>query len=85
MVTLMGALLARTFLGRTVLIWAAATIGWTIGSLVYFGYRYVALEPPKPGELYVGVYILGLVGLLIAVRMTRRWIHQVQQAVALLD
>lgn len=85
MVSQIGASLARTFVGRVVLIWSAATAGWTIGSLVYFGYLYVTSNAPKAGELYVGVYVLGFIGLLIAVRMTRRWIARIRRADAFID
>ena len=78
MISQAGDTLARTFLGRVVLLWAAATAGWTIGSLVYFGLLYVTNNPPKPGELHVGVFLLGFVGLVIAVRATRRWIERVR-------
>lgn len=78
MLSQIGDALARTFVGRVVLIWAAATAGWTIGSLVYFGFLYATSNPPKPGQLHVGVYLLGLVGLVVAVRMTRRWIERVR-------
>jgi hypothetical protein len=85
MVSQMGGQLARTFVGRVVLIWAAATAGWTIGTLMYFGYLYVAFKPPKPGELHPGLYLLGFVGLVIAVRMTRRWIARVRWRDGYLD
>ena len=79
------ATLARTFVGRVVLIWAAATAGWTIGSLCYFGFLYVTSNPPQPGDIHVGVFVLGFVGLMIAVRITRRRIYQVRCADLFID
>ncbi len=63
----------------------AVFVGWVAGVYVYFGLLIVTGNPPESGDIHVGILPLGLIGMVIAVRSTRRWIRRTRVAANVRD
>jgi hypothetical protein len=75
---LMAVMLDHT-LGRLALSVLAGLVGWMAGTLAYFALLLVTFNPPEEGDIHVGAFPMGLLGLAIAVRFARRWIKRARR------
>ena len=65
---------------RALVLVLAGFVGWMAGTLVYFGILIVTFNPPEAGDIHVGVLPLSLIGIVVAVRLTRRWMERAMTA-----